>query len=144
MALRPGARIPVPTDVVFPHGVFAAGVAPVMSFTDGKSTGMQELDAHTSQPVWAVSVIDADPELPAKLKSFVVKVSAPYQPVLPDPQIPGLPFVPVLFEGLTVTPYVDNASKRLAYSYRATGVGPVITVGAPQARSGRVTAPAAE
>jgi len=33
----------------------------------------------------------------------------------------GLPFVPVEFAGLTVTPYV-NQGGRLAYSLKATGV----------------------
>ena len=40
--------------------------------------------------------------------------------VLP-PAHPGMPFVPVEFAGLTVTPYVNQAG-RLAYSLKATGV----------------------
>jgi hypothetical protein len=49
-----------------------------------------------------------------------VKVAVPDQPVLP-PAHPGMPFVPVEFAGLTVTPYVNQAG-RLAYSLKATGV----------------------
>jgi len=40
--------------------------------------------------------------------------------VLP-PAPPGMPFSPVEFHGLTVTPYVNQAG-RLAYSLKATGI----------------------
>ena len=61
---------------------------------------------------------DGDPQ--ARDKTARVKVAAPDQPVLP-PGHPGMPFVPVEFAGLTVTPYVNQAG-RLAYSLKATGV----------------------
>ena len=57
-------------------------------------------------------MIDADPA--ARDKTARVKVAAADQPVLPAPPA-GLPFVPVEFAGLTVTPYVNQAG-RLAYS----------------------------
>jgi hypothetical protein len=63
-------------------------------------------------------VIDGDPT--ARQKSLRVKVAAPDQPTLPAPH-PGMPFVPVEFTGLTVTPYVNQAG-RLAYSLKAAGV----------------------
>ncbi len=40
------------------------------------------------------------------------------QPVPPE-AVGGLPFRPVEFEGLTVTPYVDDKRNRVAYSLRA-------------------------
>ena len=63
-------------------------------------------------------MIDADPA--AREKSVRVKVAAPDAPVLPAPHA-GMPFVPVEFAGLTVTPYVNQAG-RLSYALRATGV----------------------
>ena len=69
-------------------------------------------------PLWVVDVIDGDPL--ARDKTARVKVAAADQPVLPAPAA-GLPFVPVEFAGLTVTPYVNQAG-RLAYSLKATGV----------------------
>ena len=63
-------------------------------------------------------MIDADPA--AREKSVRVKVAAADEPVLPAPH-PGMPFVPVEFAGLTVTPYVNQAG-RLAYSLKALGV----------------------
>ena len=52
-------------------------------------------------------MIDADPE--ARQRTVKVKVAAEYQPVLPDAPA-GSPFVPVEFEGLTATPWVDAIS----------------------------------
>jgi len=78
-----------------------------------------------------IEVIDADPE--ARQRTVKVKVAATYQPVLPEAP-PGSPFVPVEFEGLQATPWVDasrcqangdgkhKCRARQAYSLKATGV----------------------
>jgi hypothetical protein len=79
---------------------------------------VQAKDKVTGQPVWVVEVIDADPA--ARDKTAKVKIAAPAQPVLPAGPA-GMPFVPVEFAGLTVTPYVNQAG-RLAYSLKAAGV----------------------
>ncbi|HXZ77727.1 MAG TPA: hypothetical protein VEH31_43590 [Streptosporangiaceae bacterium] len=76
-----------------------------------------------------IEVIDADPE--ARQRTVKVKVAGQYQPVLPDAPA-GSPFVPVEFEGLQATPWVDasrcnakdtgKCGARMAYSLKATGV----------------------
>ena len=73
--------------------------------------------------VWAVRVIDADPATRKGKSEVVVKVSADHQPV-PPPAIAGMPFRPIEFDELTVTPYVDdNGSRaRQAFSFRALGI----------------------
>lgn len=129
MAIR--GRIPVDHDVAFPYGVYATGISPLFRYEDGKRSGRQEIDPETGYPIWVVTVIDADDTLPAKAKTITVKIPASVQPILPEP-VPGLPFRPVRFIGLTVTPYI--ASGRIAYSYRATGIEPV---SAPSASSSR-------
>ncbi|MGW4790963.1 hypothetical protein ACWEPC_00925 [Nonomuraea sp. NPDC004297] len=58
--------------------------------------------------------MEGDPTLKPAQKTVAVKMLAPVQPV------PGLPFTPVEFDGITITPYV-NAAGRLA----ATGAGTV-------------------
>jgi len=126
-------RIPVDHDVAFPYGVYATGVAPLFRFEDGRRIERQEIDPETGHPLWVVTVIDADETLPAKAKTLTVKVPAPVQPVLPDP-VPGLPFRPVRFVGLTVTPYVSAG--RIAYSYRAAGIEAVPVPSAPSTRKG--------
>jgi len=118
MALQ--GPIPVEFGVVFPSGAYAAGAfEPVRNFD--ASTGekfVQSTDKATGQPLWAIEVIDPDPQ--ARTRAVKVKVAAPAQPVIPAGP-PGSPFVPVEFTGLTVTPYVNQAG-RLAYSVKATGI----------------------
>ena len=103
-----------------PRGAFAAGTfEPVRDFEASKGGRfVQSKDKQTGQPLWAVDVIDADPQ--ARDKTARVKIAATDQPVLPAGTA-GMPFVPVEFSGLTVTPYVNQAG-RLAYSLKATGV----------------------
>jgi len=112
--------IPVEFALVFPHGAFAAGGFEAVRDFDASSGDrfVQSKDKMTGLPLWAVEVIDADPE--ARTKTVKVKVAALAEPVLPAAPA-GMPFVPVEFSGLTVTPYVNQAG-RLAYSVKATGV----------------------
>ena len=118
MALQ--GPIPVEFSHVFPHGVFAAGGFEAVRDFDASSGDrfVQSKDKTTGAPLWAVEVIDADPE--ARTKTVKAKVAAQAEPVLP-PALAGMPFVPVEFTGLTVTPYVNQAG-RLAYSLKAAGV----------------------
>jgi hypothetical protein len=118
MALQ--GPIPVEFGNVFTHGAFAAGGFEPMRDFDASSGDrfVQAKDKTTGLPVWVVEVIDADPA--ARDKTAKVKVAAAVQPVLPAAPA-GMPFVPVEFAGLTVTPYVNQAG-RLAYSLKAAGV----------------------
>jgi hypothetical protein len=119
MALQ--GPIPVEFAAVFPRGAFAAGgFEPVRDFEASKAGRfVQSKDKTTGLPVWVVDVIDADPQ--ARDKTARVKVVAADQPVLPAAPAGVVPFVPVEFTGLTVTPYV-NQGGRLAYSLKATAV----------------------
>lgn len=111
--------IPVEFGFVFPHGAYVkGGVEPVRDF-DRSQAGrfVQATDKTSGVRLWQVEVIDADPESRGSVK---VKITAEVQPVLPSAP-GGLPFVPVEFEALTVTPYV-NGNGRLAYSFKAAGM----------------------
>ena len=124
---------PVEFGAVFPSGAYAAGsVEKVRDFDKSKGDlVIQQTDKATGLPLWVIEVIDADPE--ARQRTVKVKVASAYQPVLPDAPA-GSPFVPVEFEGLTATPWVDSSRcqgngdgkhkcrARLAYSLKATGV----------------------
>jgi len=117
MALQ--GPIPISFGQIFPYGCYAVGeVEPVKDF-EASSNGrfVQARDKQTGELVWQIPVMDADPSLKAAQKTVAVKILAPVQPVPPAP-VAGLPFTPVEFDGLTVTPYV-NGSGRLAYSIRA-------------------------
>ena len=130
MALQ-GRPIPIEFGMVFPDGAYAAGGIEMVRDFD-RSSGdriVQQADKHTGLPLWVIEVIDADPE--ARQRTVKVKVAATYQPVLPEAP-PGSPFVPVEFEGLQATPWVDasrcnakdtgKCGARMAYSLKATGV----------------------
>jgi hypothetical protein len=105
----------------FPQGAFAAGAfEPVRDFDASKAGRfVQAKDKQSGLPVWVIDVIDGDTT--ARDKTVRVKIAASDQPVLPPAAGAGMPFVPVEFTGLTVTPYVSQAG-RLAYSVKAAGI----------------------
>jgi hypothetical protein len=116
MALQ--GPIPVTFDMIFPHGCYVVGEVEKVKDFDASTNGrfVQARDKKTSELVWQVAVMDADPTLKPAQKTVAVKILAPLQPVPPAPMA-GLPFTPVEFDGMSVTPYV-NANGRLAYSIR--------------------------
>ena len=130
-------RLSVSMGDVFPLGAFVTGqIEPAEDF-DLKQAGNvdpQVRDKVTGQRVWNVRVLDADPEARRGQAEVSVKIAADHQPMPPE-ALPGLPFRPVEFEGLTVTPYVDTngARPRLAFSIRATGMrAPAKAASAPR------------
>jgi hypothetical protein len=129
MAIK--GQITIEFGKVFPGGAYAAGpVEKVRDFERSrKEEVIQQLDKDTGLPLWVVEVIDADED--ARQRTVKVKIAAQVQPVLPPP-VPGSPFTPVEFDGMTTTPYVDasrcqakdtgKCGARLAYSLKATGI----------------------
>jgi hypothetical protein len=124
MALQGGHRFPVSMAVAFPHGVYAMSVEQAQDYDEKSGRRSPSKDKQTGELVWAVTVIDRDPE--AREKQVKVKVTGPVQPVLPGEIAPGTGLHAVDFDGLTVTAYVSEGRgggrARLAYSLRATGV----------------------
>jgi hypothetical protein len=123
---------------VFPYGAFVkGGVEPVRDFDrSSRENFVQARDKDTGELVWSVEVLDADP---ASKGTFKVKLIAPVQPVLPEAPA-GFPFVPVEFDGLTVTPYVNSQNNRLAYSLKAAGMRPAAFKGGAGRTSSKDTA----
>jgi hypothetical protein len=75
-------------------------------------------------------VLGVEAAKPGRTSEVKVKIVAPVQPVPPKRQHPHVP-PSVVFEGITLTPYVDSARcngsstrcrGRQAYSIRATGM----------------------
>lgn len=124
--------IPVTFEKVFPHGCYVVGeVQEVKDFDAKRDT--QATDKQTGLPVWQVPVMDADPTLKAAQKTVAVKILSSVRPVVP-PSLPGLNISPAEFDGIEVTPYVHQATGRLAYSIR------VREMRAPRAGAGKVAA----
>ena len=125
-------KIKVEFGEAFPHGVWAVSeVTQVRDFDKStKDNPVYTADEETGLSVWAVDVMDTDPEARKADRQFTVKLLAKVQPVLPDkPKMPAgfpeLPGTPVEFDGVTATPYVSEngaGRARLAWSFRATGV----------------------
>ena len=122
MVISSGASRSNPSGVraCVPDGVYAAGgFEPGRDFDASKDGRfVQSKDKASGLPLWQVEVIDADAT--ARTRTVKIKVPAQVQPVLPNGPA-GVPFVPVEFTGLTVTPYVTQAG-RLGYSLKASGV----------------------
>jgi hypothetical protein len=100
----------------FPHGCFMVGDVEQVKDFDASTAGkpVYARDKTTGEFVWQVTVVDCDPD--ARDKTVKVKVSSPVRPVPPAP-LTGLPFIPVQFDGMTVTPWLNG--QRIAYSVRA-------------------------
>lgn len=118
-------KIKVGFQDVFPFGTYAVSeVTPVRDFDKStKDRAIQAVDDETGLLVWAVDVMDGDPEARKAQRQVTVKVLAQVQPVLPENKT-GLPFTPVEFDGMTATPYISDNGPRpvLAWSFRATSV----------------------
>jgi hypothetical protein len=115
-------RFKISHDEVFPFGAYLVGeVGPVFDFDkSSKDAKVQQVDKDSGLLLWSVEVLDADPEAGKKSKTVTVKLAARVQPVPPD-ALPGLPFRPVVFQGLSALPYIDDAGKfsRIVWSFKA-------------------------
>jgi hypothetical protein len=114
------APIPVEFGLVFPHGAYVLDVGPVEDFDKPAGTDRQSRDKTSGVRLWAVRVMDPDPLARKGQAEVSVKLAADVQPVPPE-TLAGTPFRPVVFDGLTITPYVDErrSRPRVAYSLRA-------------------------
>jgi hypothetical protein len=117
-----GTKRSVSTVQVFPDGCY---LEPGSIRPDGR-------DERTGQQVYQCRVLDLNRALQDRPHETLVSIVGDRQ--LPPPSMPR--FGRVEFEGLTITPYVnDRSSMRISYSLRATGIHPVTT-----AADGRVGA----
>jgi len=111
MAVPNVVRVPVPCEFVFPAGALALGVEPVKDF-DAKGKDDQARDEH-GERLWAVRVMDLDPEAGrfGRSTEVKVKVAAPVQPVLPPSAVPGYPPA-VEFADVVISPWTDTQKCR--------------------------------
>ncbi len=108
---------------LYPHGLGVVGAVTASDDFEAstKERRVQARDKDSGLPLWQVDVMDFDPE--ARERTFRVRIAAAVQPVPPS-AIEGAPVRPVVLEGLTVTPWLDDrgARPRIAYSLKATGL----------------------
>ncbi len=129
--------IPVHFDQVFPNKAYlTSAVEPIYAFVDGQR-GAQDIHPVTGEPMWQVTVLDADPNAKGAAKTVKVKLASRVQPVPPAPTN-GSPFAEVEFVDLAVTPYVVEVMKgryKVAYSLQARGFAEPTTTTMPVDRS---------
>jgi len=118
-------KLPVEFGVAFPHGAYAVGdVQPVRDYDKStKDRIVQAVDPDTGLLLWAVEVVDGDPEAKKSNRTMSVKITAKVQPALPE-ALSGLPFTPVEFDRLTATAYIEEKGdfSSIAWSLRAAEV----------------------
>lgn len=119
MALAGGMRFKVTMAEVFPAGcaLVPASITEAQDYDERTGRRSPAKDKVTGQRVFTCRVMDMDPDLDGRSREVAVKILADVQPVAPT----GAAFEPVEFEGLTVTPYVNDKG-RMAYSFRATAI----------------------
>jgi hypothetical protein len=119
MALKGGARFRVEHGEVFPAGclLVPGSIGPVEDYDEATRLRTPAHDKGTGLGLYQARVIDRDPALGTRARETVVKIAARHQPLPPSDEV----MCEVEFEGLTVTPYVNDRG-RLAYSLRASGL----------------------
>lgn len=130
-------RVDTGMATVFAHGAYLMSVEAELDF-DKRQAGVedsQKRDKDTGIRLWSAIVLDGDPEAQRRRQAEVkVVIAAEHQPEPPE-LLPGTPFRPVEFEGLTLFAYPDTSKcrpprkgeehrcrARVAYSLRATGM----------------------
>ena len=119
MALKNGSRLAVSMADVFPDGCHLVpdSFSEVQDYDEKTKVRTPSTDKVTGKRVFQCRVVDMDQELEGRPRETVVKIINDYMPVNPT----KAPFEAVEFDGLTVTPYI-NDKNRMAYSLRATSI----------------------
>ena len=126
--LSSGVRLPATMADVFPAGchLIPDSIIEAMDYDEATGRRFPAVDKHTGKPVFQCRVSDRDRGLEGRSREVVVKILTDRMPSAPT----GTAFELVEFEGLQVTPYVDNGrcqgkgrcGARMAFSLRATGI----------------------
>jgi hypothetical protein len=128
MAVPYGKRFPIEFDEVFPEGAYVVGeVAAVTEYQSQEDKARNRpvrprIDEATGLPIFKVTIADPSAEKDRD-KSVTVEIASRVQPV-PPAAVSGLPFRPVVLEGLTVQPRADvsGQAKWITWVVRATGM----------------------
>jgi hypothetical protein len=104
---------------VFSHGchLLPDSIVEAQDYDEKTKRRTPSVDKVTGRRVFQCRVVDMDPELEGRSREVVVKILADRIPAPPT----RTPFEAVEFDGLQVTPYVNDKG-RMAYSLRATGI----------------------
>ena len=126
MAVPYGKRFPMEFDELFPNGAYVVGeVTAVREYQSQEDTARNRpvrprIDEASGLPIFKVTIADPSAEKDRD-KSITVEIATRVQPV-PPATVNGLPFRPVVLEGITVQPRaeVSGQAKWITWVVRAT------------------------
>jgi hypothetical protein len=140
-------RFAVDFDEWYPQGLYLVGeIQAVTEYQSHQDKARNRpvrprLDEVTGRPLFRGTFADPSAEKDRE-KSITVEFACPHQPV-PPPAVPGLPFRPVVLEGMTVQPRAETSgqAKWITWIVRATGMAaPAATSGANKPTSSKSSA----
>jgi len=140
MAAPKNVRLKADFDEWFPQGLYLVGeIVQVTEYQSQEDRARNRpvrprIDEVTGLVLYRGTFADPSAEKDRE-KSFPVEFACAHQPVPPE-AVAGLPFRPVVLEGMTVAPRAETSgqAKWITWTIRATGMT------APNAASGRSTA----
>lgn len=143
MAVERGRRFEIPFDELYPEGLYLVGeIQPMTEYQSQEDKARNRpvrprTDEATGLPLFRGTFADPSAEKDRD-KSVQIEFAAKVQPV-PPAAVPGIPFRPVVLEGLTVQPRAEASgqAKWITWTVRATGMRAVEAApGAKSSRSG--------
>lgn len=128
MAMPRGYRFPLPFEVMFPQGLYLVGeISPVVEHQSAEDKARNRpvrprLDEATGLRLFKGTFADPSAEKDRD-KSITVEFTADVQPI-PPVAVNGMPFRPVVLEGMTVQPRAEASgqAKWITWTVRATGL----------------------
>jgi len=122
------ARFSVDFDEWFPQGLYLVGeIMPVREYQSQEDKARNRpirprVDEATGNPLFRGTFADPSAEKDRE-KSVTVEFACAHQPVPPE-AVAGLPFRPVVLEGMTVAPRAETSgqAKWLTWTIRAAGM----------------------
>jgi hypothetical protein len=145
MAAPKNIRLKVEFDEWFPEGLFLVGeITAVMEYQSQEDRARNRpvrprVDEVSGLPLFRGTFADPAAEK-ERDKSVTVEFACAYQPV-PPAAVAGLPFRPVVLEGMTVAPRaeVSGQAKWITWTIRATGMRAPSTTSASTTGVGKPT-----
>ncbi|MFZ0876054.1 MAG: hypothetical protein WAN20_16235 [Pseudonocardiaceae bacterium] len=139
------ARFSVDFDEWFPQGLYLVGdITPVTEYQSQEDKARNRpirarVDEVTGRPLFRGTFADPSAEKDRE-KSVTVEFACAHQPV-PPTAVAGLPFRPVVLEGMTVAPRAETSgqAKWLTWTIRATGMTAPSSASADGTAAGKPT-----
>ena len=121
-------RLPVDFDQWYPQGLYLVGeITPVTEYQSQEDRSRNRpvrprTDEVSGLPLFRGTFADPAAEKDRE-KSVTVEFACAHQPVPPEP-VAGVPFRPVVLEGMTVQPRAETSgqAKWITWTIRATGM----------------------